>query len=166
MKIGLQAGMATMALALVAFAAAPSAEAKTMTYRVVMNGKSETPANMTKGTGHGIVKYDDTTKELSWNIAYSGLTGDATAAHFHGPAKPGVAAGVMVPIGPKGGAILSPIVGSATLTDDQATALTTGMLYFNVHTQANPAGEIRGQVLKAGGMKMKMPAKKDDAPKQ
>jgi hypothetical protein len=103
---------------------------------------------------------------LSWNIKYSGLTGDATAAHFHGPAKPGVAAGVMVPAAPKGGALLSPIVGSATLTDDQAKALMDGQMYFNVHTQANPAGEIRGQVVKAGGMKMKMPAKKQAAPAQ
>ena len=166
MKIQLKAGMADLALALVAFAAAPSAEAKTVTYRVVLNGKSETPPNVTKGTGHGTVKYDDVTKELSWDITYSGLTGDATAAHFHGPAKPGVAAGVLVPIGPKGGAIISPIVGSSTLTDDQATALTGGLVYFNVHTAANPAGEIRGQVLKAGGMKMKMPAKKAAAPAQ
>lgn len=163
MKIRMQAGMAAMAMALVAFAAAPSAEAKTWTYSVVLNGKSETPPNATKGTGLGTVKYDDVTKELSWNIKYSGLTGDATAAHFHGPAKPGAAAGVLVPIGPKGGAIISPIIGSTTLTDDQAKALTDGTVYFNVHTQANPGGEIRGQVVKAGGMKM--PKKKSAAPK-
>jgi hypothetical protein len=166
MKIRMKAGMAALALALVAFAAAPSAEAKVLNYRVVMNGKNETPANTSKGTGHGTVKYDDVTKELSWNISYSGLTGDATMAHFHGPAKPGVAAGVLVPIGPKGGAIISPIIGSSTLTDDQAAALTGGMMYFNVHTQQNPAGEIRGQVIKAAGMKMRMPKKKDAAPKQ
>ena len=164
MKIRFQASLAAMALALAAFVAAPSAEAKTMTYRVVMNGKSETPPNASKGTGTGTVKYDDATKELSWTIKYSGLSGDATAAHFHGPAKPGVAAGVLVPIGPKGGTILSPIVGSATLTDDQATALTGGLMYFNVHTKDNPAGEIRGQVVKAGGMKM--PKKKDAPAKQ
>jgi len=166
MKIEWKTGMAALALAFVAFAAAPSAEAKTETYRVVLNGKSETPPNMTKGTGHGTVKYDDVTKELSWDITYSGLTGDATAAHFHGPAKPGVAAGVLVPIGPKGGTIISPIVGSATLTDDQATALANGLIYFNVHTKENPAGEIRGQVLKTGGMKMKMPMKKAAPPAQ
>ncbi|GGF21652.1 hypothetical protein GCM10011611_29660 [Aliidongia dinghuensis] len=163
MKIRFQVGMAAMALALAAFAAAPSAEAKTTTYRVVLNGKSETPPNTTKGTGTGTVKYDDATKELSWNIKYSGLTGDAKAAHFHGPAKPGVAAGVMVPAFMKGEALISPIIGSATLTDDQATALTGGQMYFNIHTQANPEGEIRGQVVKAGGMKM--PKKKDAAPK-
>jgi len=154
MKIRMRAGMAALALALAAFAAAPSADAKTWTYSVTLNGKSETPANMTKGTGKGWVKFDDVTKEMSWNIKYMGLTGPATAAHFHGPAKPGVAAGVLVPI-PKGGADVSPIIGSATLTDDQATALNTGMMYFNVHTAANPAGEIRGQVVKTDGMKMK-----------
>jgi hypothetical protein len=166
MKIRFRAGMAAMALALAAFAAAPAADAKTTTYRVVLNGKSETPPNDTKGHGMGVVKYDDETKELSWNIKFSGLTGDATAAHFHGPAKPGVAAGIMVPAAPKGGALISPIVGSSTLTDDQAKALTDGMMYFNIHTKQNPPGEIRGQVLKAGGMKMKMPMKKDATPKQ
>jgi len=162
MKIHMHAGMAVMALALAAFAAAPSAEAKVWNYSLTMNGKSETPPNMSKGTGKGTVKFDDVTKELSWNIKYMGLTGDATAAHFHGPAKPGAAAGVVVPIGPKGTAPISPIIGSATLTDDQAKMLTDGMLYFNVHTAANPGGEIRGQVVKADGMKMKMkmPAKK------
>ncbi len=163
MKIHMHAGMSVMALAIAAFAAAPSAEAKVWNFSVTMNGKSETPPNMTKGTGKGTVKFDDVTKELSWNIKYMGLTGDATAAHFHGPAKPGVAAGVVVPI-PKGG-VMSPIIGSATLSDDQAKMLTDGMLYFNVHTAANPAGEIRGQVVKADGRKMKMPMKKD-APKQ
>jgi len=34
------------------------------------------------------------------------------------------------------------------LTDDQAKALTAGQTYFNVHTAANPNGELRGQVVK------------------
>ncbi|HEX9904519.1 MAG TPA: CHRD domain-containing protein, partial [Propylenella sp.] len=40
----------------------------------------------------------------------------------------------------------SPLEGSATLTDEQAALLADGMLYINVHTEANPGGEIRGQV--------------------
>ena len=32
------------------------------------------------------------------------------------------------------------------LPEDQAKNLTDGMTYFNVHTDKNPKGEIRGQV--------------------
>jgi len=54
---------------------------------------------------------------------------------------------VQVPI-PKG-ELASPIKGSATLNDKQVTDLMAGQWYFNVHTQQNPSGEIRGQVLPA-----------------
>jgi hypothetical protein len=43
----------------------------------------------------------------------------------------------------------SPITGGATLTDAQAADLTAGLYYFNIHTAANPGGEMRGQMLPA-----------------
>jgi hypothetical protein len=69
------------------------------------------------------------------------------AAHFHGPAAEGVNAKPQVPI--KASSISSPIDGSATLTPEQAKDLIDGKWYFNLHTSANPGGEVRGQVLKA-----------------
>ena len=42
----------------------------------------------------------------------------------------------------------SPIKGEATLTDAQAADLVAGKYYINIHTAANPGGEIRGQVVK------------------
>jgi CHRD domain-containing protein len=42
-----------------------------------------------------------------------------------------------------------PFEGSATLNDDQAKALTSGQTYFNIHTDANKGGEVRGQVTKS-----------------
>ena len=42
----------------------------------------------------------------------------------------------------------SPVEGSATLTDAQAADLMAGKYYINIHTAANPGGEIRGQVTK------------------
>ncbi len=42
----------------------------------------------------------------------------------------------------------SPAEGSATLTDAQAADLVAGKYYVNIHTAANPGGEIRGQVTK------------------
>ena len=72
--------------------------------------------------------------------------GPRIAAHFHGPAAPGRAAPIEVPLT---GSLDSPIKGSATLTDAQAKDLTSGMMYFNIHTAAHKPGEIRGQMEKA-----------------
>jgi hypothetical protein len=113
--------------------------------KAVLDGKSEVPPNITAGTGDADIDYDPADHKLSWKLTYSGLTGPATAAHFHGPAESGKNAGVAVAI-PNAGT--SPVEGSATLTDTQAADLLDGKYYVNVHTQANPGGEIRGQVTK------------------
>jgi hypothetical protein len=110
-----------------------------------LNAASEVPPNTSTGTGNATVSLDKATKTLSWTVSYSGLTGDATAAHFHGPAAPGANAGVVVPIG--AGSVPNPAVGSKVLTDDQIADLTAGKWYVNIHTKANPGGEIRGQVV-------------------
>jgi CHRD domain len=52
------------------------------------------------------------------------------------------------PVVPISGNFASPIKGEATLTDAQALELQGGRWYFNVHTDANKGGEIRGQVTK------------------
>ena len=120
--------------------------AETVNYTATLKGASETPPNTSQGTGTLKATYDTATKMLDWTADYSGLTGEATMAHFHGPAPAGKSAGVMVPIK---GSVASPIKGSAPLTAAQAKALMDGDMYFNVHTKANPGGEIRGQLEKA-----------------
>jgi CHRD domain len=133
--------LATLALATVVFAAPAFAEK----FKATMDGKSENPPTTSTGTGSADIDYDAATKKLSWKLTYSGLSGPATAAHFHGPAEAGKDAGVAVAIP---GATSSPAEGSATLTDAQAADLMGGKYYVNVHTAANPKGEIRGQVTK------------------
>ena len=59
---------------------------------------SEVPPNTSAGKGAVTATYDNASKKLTWNGTYSGLTGPATAAHFHGPAPAGKNAGVMIPI--------------------------------------------------------------------
>jgi CHRD domain len=134
--------LAMLALgATVAFAGPAFAEKM----KATLDGKSEVPPNASAATGTADIDYDAATKKLTWKLTYSGLSGPATAAHFHGPAEPGKNAGVAVAI-PNAGT--SPVSGSATLTDAQAADLTAGKYYVNVHTAANPGGEIRGQVMK------------------
>lgn len=127
-----------------AFAATP-ASAEMMSYKADLKGASEVPATTSQGTGTLAATYDTVTKKLTWKGALSGLSGNPTAAHFHGPAEPGKNAGVLVPAP---GVTLGAFEGSATLTEEQAKALMAGQTYFNVHTAANPNGEVRGQVVK------------------
>ncbi len=132
--------LATLALATVAVSGPAFADKM----KATLNGASEVPANTTAGTGTADIDFDPATKKLTWKLSYSGLTGPATMAHFHGPAEPGKNAGVAVPITPA----TSPTEGSTTLTDAQAADLVAGKYYVNVHTEANKGGEIRGQVTK------------------
>jgi len=113
--------------------------------KATLDGKSQVPANTSAATGTADIDYDPASKKLSWKVTYSGLSGPATAAHFHGPAEAGKNAGVAVAI-PNAGT--SPVSGEATLTDAQAADLAAGKYYINIHTAANPGGEIRGQVTK------------------
>ncbi len=117
--------------------------AETLNFKADLSGASEVPPVTTSGKGSLTATYDTASKRLSWKGTVSGLSGEATAAHFHGPAEPGRNAGVLVPAP---GVKTGDFEGSATLTDDQAKALTEGQTYFNIHTAANPQGEVRGQV--------------------
>jgi hypothetical protein len=117
--------------------------ADTLTFHTTMSGAAEVPPKTTAGTGEVTAKLDTATKMLTYNVTYSGLSGPATMGHFHGPAAVGVNAGVVVPFKAP---IASPDSGSATLTDAQIADLEAGKWYANVHTAANPGGEIRGQM--------------------
>lgn len=107
----------------------------------VLSASSEVPPNGSSATGSATIKLDG--EMLSWSVSYSGTTGPVTAGHFHGPANPGANAGVVVPFA---GSMASPIVGSKQLTPAQILDLKSGKWYINLHTAANPGGEIRGQV--------------------
>jgi hypothetical protein len=133
-----------IALAVTSLAFATPSSAEKMTMKVNLTGAAEVPANDSPGKGTADVSYDSASKMLTWKVTYSGLTGPATMAHFHGPAESGKNAPVVIPF--KDAA--SGASGSATLTDAQAADLMAGKLYINVHTAKHPGGEIRGQVTK------------------
>jgi len=121
-----------------------AASAAMIDYRATMTGKSEVPPTTSTGSGDVLATLDTSKKTLTYTMTYMGLTGPATAAHFHGPAAPGVNAGVVIPIGMPPA---NPATGTVTLTDAQMKDLESGKWYANVHTAANKGGEIRGQMM-------------------
>jgi hypothetical protein len=133
--------LATAAGAACLLAAVPL-QAKTIHFKTALSGASEVPPNDTKGTGKVDATFNTATHAFSYTATYSGLTGPAVAAHFHGPAAAGADAPPVIPIKK----LPSPIKGSAKLTAGQAKDLLAGKWYFNVHTAAHQPGEIRGQL--------------------
>ena len=121
----------------------PMSSSTSKTFSASLSGASEVPPATTSGSGMFAAKLDTDTRVLSWTLTHSGLSGPATAAHLHGPAMPGANAGVAVPFS----SAMSGSTGQATLTPAQVADLMAGKMYANVHTAANPGGEIRGQVM-------------------
>lgn len=108
-----------------------------------LSAAAEVPPNNSAGSGSLEARYNTDTQVLKWKVTYTGLSGPVTAAHFHGPAAAGTNTGVVVPFS---GSLASPIEGEAKLSAIQASDLLAGKWYVNLHTAANPGGEIRGQV--------------------
>ena len=133
---------ATSALAVAMLAMAPAFAEETR-FMAMLSGAEEVPPTSSGGTGTANITWNSETKELSWTIDFAGLSGPAVAAHFHGPADPGANAGPVVAIED----LESPSEGKAMLTDEQAADLAAGKWYVNLHTEASPDGEIRGQVI-------------------
>jgi CHRD domain-containing protein len=142
-KSFVRSGLTALACAAVLAVASP-AMAAMVNLKADLKATNEVPPTDSKGSGSVTATFDSDSKKLSWKGTVSGLTGPATAAHFHA-GESGKNGGVVVPIA---GADKGAFEGSATLTDAQATELMAGKWYVNVHTAANKGGEIRGQVTK------------------
>ena len=146
---GVCAASAVLALAACGTMSKPSTSSATAaraptvtTLTARLAGTSEVPPVTTPAVGMLTASFDAGTRTLTWTATYTGLSGPATAAHFHGPAAPGTNAGIVLPFPDAA----SPIQATATLTDAQAADLLAGRWYVNIHTAAHPGGEIRGQV--------------------
>lgn len=155
------AGLGAIGIALLVHASAGHAEVTR--FRAELNGANQVPPVDVPGSGAVSAAYDTATHRLAWDGSYSGLTGPASAAHIHGPAGPSGSAGVVFWISDnvgqcdRGGCrfkpgvkapLSSPFHGSAQLTDVEAGELMSGQFYVNIHTDAHPGGELRGQLLR------------------
>ena len=118
--------------------------AETITFKAELSGANESPPNDSGAGGAADATFDTESRMLTWTVEYDGLTGPAIGAHIHGPADSGGNAGIVIPFE----TTESPIEGSAEIPAEMVDALQSGQLYVNVHTEAHPGGEIRGQLMK------------------
>jgi Cu/Zn superoxide dismutase len=126
-----------------AFASVSAAQAEMLKFHADLVASEEAPATDSKGKGMAEVTVDTDTKKVSWTVKTDGLTGDATAAHIHGPAAVGEKAAPEIDMSK---AIME---GSAEITDAQLADIQAGKTYVNIHTAKFPDGEIRGQLAAA-----------------
>jgi hypothetical protein len=107
-----------------------------------LSGAQENPAVTTAAAGSGVLSIDPDSGAVSGSITTFGIAGNA--AHIH-EAAPGVNGGVLIPLTQNPPGTWS-VPDGAMLTAAQVDSLRNGNLYVNVHTTANPNGEIRGQI--------------------
>src|SRR5437763_15857945 len=81
-------------------AAWPMAQAAVTTYKANLSGASEVPPVTAAGSGTAQINVDTASKQATWRVDYSGLSGPPAAAHIHCGAATGANAGVAVPPGP------------------------------------------------------------------
>ncbi|MBL9167179.1 MAG: CHRD domain-containing protein [Verrucomicrobiales bacterium] len=130
------------------FRIADLSKVTTIPFSVQLSGAAQRPDPVAgDASGFGLLRLEGS--KLFFEIKASGLSGPITGAHIHGPASVNEANGVLVSLDANelGGAGKSGVFsGSVTLSTEVKTALVNGQTYINLHTAANPAGEIRGQI--------------------
>lgn len=126
----------------------------TKQYVATLSPTNEVPPKTTTGTG--VVTFVDLGTEIDWTMTLTNMTG-VIASHIHAPGAAGVNAGVIFNLFLPNGATgtLNGVVGHGSLTnsnnpnvtlDSLRVLINNGMAYVNVHTTANPGGEIRDQL--------------------
>ena len=138
------AGIAAVSVAVLSGCGLMNRQSNLVAFTTQLRAANEVPVNASPGTGSVDAVFNKDTNLFRWKANYSGLTGPATAGHFHGPAAVGVNAGVVLPWPTPMSATME---GSATLTPAQVADLMAGRWYANVHTAAHPGGEVRGQMI-------------------
>lgn len=140
-------GFVLLIVSLVALGA--PAWAETIEFQAMLDQDQAVPAPspVPEAGGRAYVTLNTETNEIAWDINYYSLSGDIVAIHFHGPAKPGETGDIAVAID-NTSEMTGKLTGSAKISAEQAQKLMDGLWYINIHTKLNPAGEIRGQLIR------------------
>jgi len=136
-------------------------------FATTLSGPAESPPNASPGTGLVEIWLDTALNTLEIQGSFSGLLGNASAAHIHCCTLPTasvispLAATYPIPLGGTSGVFDLTLDTEATSTYRAAfitanggttagaeaaflAALLSGNAYFNVHSSLFPSGEIRG----------------------
>ncbi len=108
-----------------------------------LDGAQATPSVATGANGYAVFNLAKHQGTVKFYVVVNGLSGAITSAHLHFGAV-GVAGGVAQDLSTfiSGNTITGVFTPSAGVT----ASLTAGSIYINIHTTANPGGEIRGQL--------------------
>ena len=142
-------------------ASAAQAQAQTVNFTAALSGGNEVPGVVNGAGGTATISLNTVTNAVTYRIDVYNMPAGTTAAHFHAGA-PGVAGPVVVNFTVQTSISNDfSITGTATAADlvpraaqginsweDFIQALLLGQVYANVHSTANPGGEIRGQVIR------------------
>jgi hypothetical protein len=122
----------------------------TSTFIVPLSAEQEVPpVDLESATGEGNLTIDRASGAIAGSVAVSGLSGPAQMAHIH-TGLGGINGGVLIALTGNDDSGVWTVPADAVLDADALTALSEGALYLNVHTAANPGGEIRGQIIPIG----------------
>lgn len=135
----------------------PNGPPDTETFTANLTGAAERPTPVTTAataTATFTATTVGSTTTITYTVTVTGLSGPVTAAHIHGPANPGSFADPIVTLTVTGTGTSGTLIagsftttGHATINMSQLLAhMDAGNTYINVHTAANPNGEIRGQI--------------------
>ena len=137
LRIATSLALATGLLALAGYTSMAMGDAM----KITLAGSNEVPPVTTSATGSGTITINDD-RSVSGSVTVTGMT--PTAAHIHEAAM-GVNGPVIVPMTKTGDNTFT-FPANAKLTDAQYASFKSGNLYVNVHTAANPGGEVRAQL--------------------
>lgn len=136
-----------------------------VTFRANLTSGAEVPPNATTGYGTFVATLDTVTNVFTYDLTFTGLSANVSNGHIHGPALatansgtavnfntlPGATFSFGAQAGTGHGVALLTAATSITATmsgDSLKKLLFAGLTYANIHTTANPSGEVRGQITK------------------
>jgi CHRD domain len=154
----------SMALAglFVLLVSATQAQAQVVTLNADLDGGNEVPAVVTGSAGTAVVTWNTTTKAGTYRVEVYNMPVGTTASHIHVGAD-NVGGPVVINFTVPTGGISNDFALSGTFAcsdvvaraaqginscEDFEQALLLGNTYVNVHSTANPGGEVRGQLIR------------------